>query len=291
VHLAITDSGLGGLSACASLEQALRETRHDGVRITYVNAWPEQGRGYNDLPDPAARARVFDRALHAIDGLRPDLILIACNTLSILYELTEFRAAVRVPVHGIIDAGVDLFQEALAAEPASGILLLGTRTTIESGVHRRRLLDAGVQPHRVGALSCHGLATAIERGPDSAAAAALIDRCAEQAGTLALAGDPLFAGLCCTHYGMVADRISAALARTTDRLVGPLDPTDRLVRELLPRLTRDGTASSSAPVPVRVLSKVALDNEQRASVSHAIAAVSPATAAALRGYERIPELF
>lgn len=290
VHLVITDSGLGGLSTCASLERALRDAPHGGIDITYVNAWPQQGQGYNDLPDPAARARVFDRALTAIAGLRPDLIVIACNTLSILYDLTAFRTTATVPVEGIIDAGVELFREALGAEPSSSIVLLGTRTTIESGVHRRRLLDLGLATNRVAAVSCHGLATAIERGPDSAATNELIERCAEQAGSFT-AGDPLFAGLCCTHYAMVADRIGEALARATGRLVGPLDPADRLVREILPSLTSGGSAAARGATQVRVISKVALDEGQREGVSNLIEAASPATAAALRNYESIPELF
>jgi glutamate racemase len=290
VHLVITDSGLGGLLACALLERALGEAPHGDVRITYVNGWPEQGRGYNDLPDPEARARVLDRALSAIAGIQPDLILIACNTLSILYELTAFRTAARVPVHGIIEAGVDLFHEALTAEPSSAILLVGTRTTIESGVHARRLVERGVRESRIAALACHGLATAIERGPDSADTNGMIDRVAGQAVHVAAAGDPLFVGLCCTHYGMVADRIAAALAGTTGRLVGPLDPSERLVRDVLPRLA-GGADARSGSVPVRVISKVVLDAAQRAGVADLLEPVSPATAAALRGYERVPDLF
>jgi hypothetical protein len=90
---------------------------------------------------------------------------------------------------------------------------------------------------------------------------------------------------------MVADRISEALARATGRLVGPLDPNDRIVRDILPRLTRGEPTTGSGPVPVRVVSKVALDDRQREGVSQVIEAVSPATAAALRHYERIPDLF
>jgi glutamate racemase len=193
-------------------------------------------------------------------------------------------------VHGIIDAGVDLFHEALTEEPSSSILLVGTRTTIESGVHQQRLVDRGVRASRVAALACHGLATAIERGPASAATEDLIDRLAQQAVSVVADGDPLFVGLCCTHYGMVADRISAALAGTTGRLVGPLDPAERLVRDILPRLTR-AASPGTGPVPVRVVSKVALDEAQRGGVSELLEAVSPATAAALRGYERVPDLF
>ncbi len=292
MHLVITDSGLGGLSICASIEKTLRETRAAGVRITYVNAWPEQGRGYNDLPDAAARARVFDRALESIAAMGPDLILIACNTLSILYELTEFHRTGGIPVQGIVDTGVDLFHEALSAEPYSAILLLGTRTTIESGEHRRRLLERGVQPDRVAALSCHGLAAAIERGPSSAAVDAAIDRCADQARDTIGAGDPLFVGLCCTHYGMVADRIGAALARRTGRLVGPLDPNERVAGDVAPRLVRPAAnREERGPVTVSVVSKVALGAGRRDGVSQVIERVSPATAAALRNYTAAPDLF
>ena len=62
-HLVVTDSGLGGLSICAALERRLRAEGRRSVRLTYVNAWPFEGRGYNDLPDLRARAEVFDRAL------------------------------------------------------------------------------------------------------------------------------------------------------------------------------------------------------------------------------------
>lgn len=285
----ITDSGLGGLSACASLERALRTSGQAGLDITYVNAWPAQDHGYNDLPDADARARVFDRALDAIAALRPDLILIACNTLSILYERTAFRSTTAIPVQGIIDAGIELFSEALAAEPASAIVLLGTRTTIESGVHRERLAARGVSAERIAAVACHGLATAIERGPSSPKTDAMIDECAERAASAATHGDPLFVGLCCTHYGLVAERIGAALAEKTGRLVGPLDPVDTLVRAVLPRLA--GRHGGANPVSVRVISKVALDEEQRNGVAQLLEPISPATAAALRAFERIPELF
>jgi glutamate racemase len=231
VHLVVTDSGLGGLTVCAAIEQALRGMGH-AVRLTYVNAWPDAGRGYNDLPDMAARARVFDRALDAMQALRPDRILIACNTLSIVYEHTAFRASGAVPVQGIVDGGVALFREALVAHPDGGLVLIGTRTTIDSDVHRARLVHSGIAAGRLGAASCHGLATAIERGPDSDATASLIETCAARAAAAAPPGDPLFVGLACTHYGMVADRIAAALSAQADAACCRSIPTPGWSRRL-----------------------------------------------------------
>ncbi|HSP90980.1 MAG TPA: hypothetical protein VLN08_08735, partial [Vicinamibacterales bacterium] len=79
-HIVVTDSGLGGLSICALLEQGLRAAGPArAVRLTYVNAWPFEDRGYNDLPDEHERARVFDLALSRMAQMEPDRILIACN--------------------------------------------------------------------------------------------------------------------------------------------------------------------------------------------------------------------
>jgi glutamate racemase len=292
LHLIITDSGLGGLSICAAIEKLLREATAPDVRITYVNAWPEPGRGYNQLPDMATRARVFDGALHRMAGLAPDEILIACNTLSVIYPRTRFHEDPPVPVHGIVDAGVELFREALASRPESALVLLGTRTTIESGVHRDQLVKLGVAGTRIGAAECHGLATAIEHGPESAATAELIDDCAGRAAQVCAAGQPLYAGLCCTHYAMVSGQICAALKRRTRRVVLPLDPNDRLVRDVASRLAVRPPGSGGGPrVQVEVVSGVELDEAQRQAVGVLIDPVSPVTAEALRTYRYVPDFF
>lgn len=294
LQLVITDSGLGGLAVCAGLERAVRDqVAATGLRLTYVNAWPEEGRGYNDLPDLAARAAAFDRALSALDDLSPDLLVIACNTLSIVYEHTTHRRRAPYPVQGIVDAGVDLFVQALRAKPASSLVLLGTRTTIDSGVHARRLIERGVDAARIGGASCHGLATAIEAATSGPATNALLDTCARRAAAAAGPGSPLLAGLCCTHYGLVADRLSAAIARHAARPVEPLDPNGWMVRDIVARLS---AADILRPAPegvlrVQVVSKVVLPDAKRRNVAELLEPVSPATARALRDYTHVPALF
>lgn len=290
MHLVITDSGLGGLSVCAGVENALRRADgHADVRITYVNAWPEEDRGYNDLPDVPARAAVFDRALEAMRRLGADRILIACNTLSILYPLTRFSASAGVPVQGIVEAGIDSFAAALAADPASTIVLLGTRTTIESGVHHAGLLERGVPQGRIASVSCHGLATAIENGPFSAATDTVIDTCAERAARAVSGAGRLHAGFCCTHYGMVGDRLARALERTAGRPVSTLDPNQRLVRDVVSALVQP--SGRRGGVTVEMISKVELTRAKREGVAALVGPVSPATAEALRSCARVPALF
>jgi glutamate racemase len=303
-HIVVTDSGLGGLSICALLEQGLRfagPTR--GVRLTYVNAWPFEDRGYNDLPDEHERARVFDGALERMAQMQPDRILIACNTLSILYPRTAFSRHPAVRVHGIVDAGVDLFVERLASDPASSIVLLGTRSTIESGVHKERLEQRGVYPRRIAAVPCHGLAGAIERDVDGPRTAELIGECAARAVAAAPDGSTLILGLCCTHYGYVALRLLEAAARLTFRRVDWIDPNQRLAARLLadPRFAGEGAGngmarlrpggSSTGLVSVELVSKVTLSGTARAGIARLVEQVSPATAEALLSYALVPDLF
>ncbi len=288
VHLVITDSGLGGLTVCAGIEQAVRQQpAGPALRITYVNAWPDERHGYNDLPDMPAQAAVFDRALAAIEALSPDEVLIACNTLSIVYEHTAHRQRSGVAVQGIVDAGVDLFEAALHHQPSAAIVLIGTRTTIDSGVHVAALRRRGVAAGRIASASCHGLATAIEGDPAGRQTATLIDTCVGRAAAVAPGGDPLYVGLCCTHYGLVADRIEAAFAAGAGRRAVALDPN----RSLVDRFVAHLSPGDGGPVSVSVVSKVTIADAKRDNVARAIGGVSPSTAAALRAYVHVPALF
>jgi len=287
--IAVTDSGLGGLLICAGLERRLRDLPGDPLRLVYVNAWPEAGRGYNDLPDLAARAVVFDRALAAIATLGPSRLLIACNTLSVVYEATAFRRAPAVPVTGILDEGTDLFAKALEHDPASVLALFGTRTTIGSGEHVRRLAARGIDPRRVVAEPCHGLAAAIDRDPGSPAIAGLIDECVLRAAPRLPRGAPVLAGLACTHYAYVAGDFRESLLRRAGSAVEVLDPGARLVDVLSRSLGRSG--GPPRRIEVEVVSKVELPESQREAVARRIEPMSPAVASALLAYRFQPRLF
>lgn len=294
-HIVITDSGLGGLSICAALEMGLRHAAPPrGARLTYVNAWPFEDRGYNDLPDAGARAKVFDAALSRMAAMRPDRILIACNTLSILYPHTAFSRRPLVPVYGIVDAGVDLFAARLGEHPDASIVLLGTKTTIESGVHVERLAARGIGARRVASVPCHGLAGAIERDVDGPRAAELVAECAARAAAAAPPGGMLFLGLCCTHYGYIAVRLVDAVARLTSRCVRALDPNLQVTAGLLTDpafLGEAGSAGGPGAVTVELVSKVTLSETARAGIARLVEPLSPPTAAALLSYALVPDLF
>jgi len=291
-HLLVTDSGLGGLGICAGIERALRTAGcGGGVRITYFNAWPEEGGGYNSLPDETARLAYFDRALFRMQREQPDRIVIACNTLSVLFPRTAFARDQPTPVVGIIDTGVDSFFRSMAAAPGSRLAVFGTRITIESGVHRDALIARGIDSGRIAGAGCHGLAGAIESNVDGPAVDALIRDCVA-AIPWQNAGGPLFAGLCCTHFGYVADRFREALVRHTGQPVTVLDPNQGLVDCVAADVGREATSIADAgPAVVSVLSKVRLTENGRQGIGRLVAIASPATAEALTHYRHVPDLF
>ncbi|MCU0243194.1 MAG: aspartate/glutamate racemase family protein [Acidobacteria bacterium] len=292
-RVVLTDSGLGGLSICAGLERRLRGAA-GGRRfdLVYVNAWPDEARGYNDLAGEDARAAVFDRALAAMARYRPDLLVIACNTLSVVYERTAFARSPVAPVSGILDAGVALFARALGEDAAAALILFGTKTTIGSGEHARRLAASGVDPHRIRAVACHGLAAAIDKDPDAEALPGLVEACVAHALEGGPVGPAPLAGLACTHYGYVAGEFGRAFERLTGAPVRVLDPNERLIEDLTAGLD-DGAPSGggASSVTVEVVSKVALAEGQRQAVARRLEHISPATALALAGYTHIPTLF
>ncbi len=291
-RVVVTDSGLGGLSICAELEKRLRRALGNHViRLIYVNAWPDSRRGYNDLPDAASRAAVFDKALASMMAFRPGLILVACNTLSVIYDLTRFSRAPAVPVVGIIEEGVDLFQEALIRDPGSILALFGTRTTIESGEHVRRLIQRGIDIRRVIAAACHGLAGAVDKDPGSPALAGLVEECVSRALQGITVVGPLYGGLCCTHYSYIRDIFRTSLGRRTEARVEILDPNEHLVRSLTSGIKERRPDETDEDIAVKVVSKIELAETQRRAVARRLGFVSPRTARALIEYTLVPELF
>jgi len=234
--LLITDSGLGGLSVCAGIVAGLERTRpRREVALTYFNAWPEPERGYNLLPGTAERVRVFDRALLGMARFEPDLLVIACNTLSALYPHTAFSRAGRIPVLGIIEFGVRMLAGQLQARPDSLAVLFGTPATLASGAHAQALAALGVPAERVLAQPCDRLAGQIELDPDSPRVRELIDTYVGQAAQRTGArGRPILAALCCTHYGYSLAAFERALAAHFPGTATILDPNRAMTGHLVP---------------------------------------------------------
>lgn len=286
----VTDSGLGGLSVAADIERLARATgRYRVLRIVFANALPELRRGYNTFGSEAAKVRVFDDALAGmVRSFSPDVLLVACNTLSVL--LPQTCAARDVPTLGIVELGVEMIEERLQTLSPSSAIVFATETTATAGVHSAWLVARGVDPSRVVVQACPLLAREIELDAASPVVAAMIDGfVAEAVERMPHRGDAIVGGLCCTHYGYRADRFHEALRRSAWERVEVVNPNERMSLALFP--PSRAAAGGRPEISVEVVSRARILDEEVRSIAALVDPISPACAAALRRYDRRRDLF
>ncbi len=284
----ITDSGLGGLSVCAGLEKLLRETQKGyGIELLYVNATPHDHAGYNALATQVERIALFDKFLWSTNAhFSPDEIVIACNTLSVIYEQTRFAGKTSVKVRGIVETGVALCDQNLALTDEKNLIVFATETTTEASTYPQNIRkDASIV-----AQACPGLAHAISNDSSGAASRKLLDRYIEDAlAKFDQRPKSVFAFLGCTHYGYQMD-IFKALFEERGIAAKILNPNDLLIHQLQSGLVQS-TAESSPELRVRFVSRYQIPQVEIDSMVAYLGKSAPLTLAALQNHEVLPDLF
>ncbi|MBD3288097.1 hypothetical protein GF337_04780, partial [candidate division KSB1 bacterium] len=138
VTIVVTDSGLGGISITADVAERLKRSRiFRSARIIFFNSSFDNKSGYNVISDHQEKIRIFNNALNSMASrYQPDLILIGCNTLSVLYPETPFSTATTIPVTGIVETGVEQILLNWQKTNNADIFLFGTQTTISGSSHK-----------------------------------------------------------------------------------------------------------------------------------------------------------
>ena len=196
--LILCDSGLGGLDIAAPF---FRKKGKAEWEMIYINGWPDPKFGYNDLADSAMQEDVFRAVLESMERFSPALCMIACNTLSIVWQRLSSHYQPSFPVMGIIDEAVKGMTATAQAEPDSHLLILGTATTVSSGVYSDALRANGIADDRIHSLACPGLAKLIEKDPAAPEVRQWIRGYAETAAEMLKCANKLHLCFCCTHYG------------------------------------------------------------------------------------------
>ena len=292
VTIAVTDSGLGGLSIMAETAARLKEARaFKNVNLVFFNALFSNDSGYNSLRSRGEKIAVFNSALEALAAkCRPDLIFIGCNTLSVIAEDTPFAKTTKIPVLDIVGPSVDLIAEGLKKNPNSAVVIFGTETTIAEGEHEKRLAGLGFGGERVITQACPELAAYIETGPKSEDTALLIESYADEA--LAKVKNrkaPLLVSLNCTHFGYSMDLWKKAIAGKGIETFSILNPNAGMTDALVSAAKTDRYAATA--VSARVVSMVEIGQRKVDSLGDWLKKISPETADALARYELIPDLF
>ncbi|MGA9574658.1 MAG: aspartate/glutamate racemase family protein [Lysobacterales bacterium] len=291
ITIVVADSGLGGLSVVAdAAEKFSRNPVFKQVNLVFFNAlFSDQG-GYNSLQSREEKLEVFSNALQSMqDRYNPDIILVACNTLSVLIPDTGFVRSASVPVVGIVGDGVEQIAEQLRGKPGARNIIFATQTTVDEGAHKSGLLALGFSDDQVMTQSCPQLTLYIEQGFDSMDTELLIDAYVDEAlSSMPEADGPLSVSFNCTHFGYAMDFWKRAFETRGVEVAAYLNPNTRLVDFLLPadRLQR----FPASAVTVKVVSMTAIPAQIQDSIGRWLHAVSPVTETALHNFELVPDL-
>jgi len=292
VTIVVTDSGLGGLSILAEAVERTRDWR--GFRkahFIFFNALFSNQGGYNSLKSLEEKVSIFESALTNLEkNYKPDLILIGCNTLSSIFEDTAFSQRTKIPVVGIIDAGVELIARNLKTHPESKIILFATQTTVSQSPHKDRLIGKGFLPERIICQACPDLVDYIERGYEGDETEMLIYAYVDEAlQKIGNRRDPLFVSLNCTHYGYSLDLWRKAFKDLGVTPLAFLNPNSKMIDFLFPVKFRNRYERTETFA--RVVSMVEIGQEKIASIGTYLNTYSPETAQALTNYELRENLF
>lgn len=292
VTILVTDSGLGGLSIAADLVSRLPGSGlFRSARVVFFSALFMEKSGYNSLKHDSDKARIFQTVLEAMEKrYHPDLLLIGCNTLSVVYHQTPFSRRPTFPVVGIVETGAGLIAAQFDRTPGATAIIFATRTTVESEAHKKLLLGRGYAPEKIIGQACHKLAGAINRGFRSEETVALIRTFVTEAlAKLPKPNAPLFASLNCTDYGYSIEQFRQAFAENGYPDIQIIDPNPRLADFLFEPLYLHRFPETR--VSVEVISRTIITPEMIESVGPLLLAISPQTAEALRRYRHDPGLF
>jgi glutamate racemase len=213
----IFDSGVGGLTVYREIVRARPDAR-------YVYVADDAGFPYGNQPEAALIARIVAVVGEAIAAHKPDLVVIACNTASVL-ALAQLRAAYHVPFVGTVPA----IKPACAQSKSKRVAVLGTQATV-SREYTRALIrefagDCNVV--LVGSPKLAGYAELELSGtpvPDADIKSEIAPCFGE--GPPEHYTDTIV--LACTHYPLLIDRFRAVQAWPVDWL----DPAPAIARRV-----------------------------------------------------------
>ena len=294
MHLLITDSGVGGLSVCAYAEEFLR--MHDigePVTLTYVNASPENDFGYNSMASRKEKLENFDRFLHIVaKKFSPDLIYVACNTLSVLMADTDFAKNTTLPMRGIVETGVNLLVRDLREFPDSTVAIFGTQTTIDEQTYSDHLKQKGIDESRIIAQACPSLADTISEDLHGLDAQTKINEyVAEAVRKSLLPTTHHLTYLACTHYGYRKDFFAAAFEKHEVH-TQIFNPNEIVVEDLFVSsgLYEIKSGQESA-VDVEFVTRYRIPETALETISFFLGGIAPRTIQAFTNYTYLPELF
>lgn len=204
MRIGVFDSGVGGITVLTELRRQLRDSS-----FVYL------GDTANVPYGPKSAAQVERLSVDCATRLAQegvDAVVVACNTASAL-ALPAIQAVVGgIPVHGVVEPGVESTVRALTqlGHPGAPVLVLATRATVRSRAYGTRLEALlGPQGYPILEQACPLLVPMIEEGWIDHPI--LHQTIAEYVGEHVKRHEPGVALLGCTHYPWIRRAFEQAL--------------------------------------------------------------------------------
>ncbi len=210
--IGLFDSGFGGLTV---LREVVRELPFENILYLGDTANLPYG---NKSPEKIKQLTLESGKFLYGQGIK--LLIVACHTAS-SYALEALQKALPIPVIGMIEPGLTAL---MGATQTGRVAILGTASTIQSGIYQKRLPLLNVLP-----IACPLFVPLIEEGFATHPATELIAR--EYLAPL-IKGRCDSALLACTHYPLIRPLLASLLGpRVT--LVEPALHCARIAKYLL----------------------------------------------------------
>ncbi|MFZ1291843.1 MAG: aspartate/glutamate racemase family protein [Melioribacteraceae bacterium] len=290
IRIIVTDSGLGGLSVQALIDKKIRFNGDKEIDLIYFNSFAGGNFGYNSLKNKDNKLKVFNSALTGMIKFNPDIILIACNTLSVLYHETEISKIIKIPVIGIVDSGIEMVLNKIDTESEFNIIILGTDTTIKSNQYKLKLVENGISEKTIINQICENLESEIQINPSSEKVENLIRKYLNESYQKILnPQNRQFILLACTHYGYSTKIFEKVLADLFGNNFTILNPNEKMA-EIFDGMKKTNGIKQNI-VKNRILSRVKIRQEQTININELLKSDSIYIVEAIKNAEYIPDLF
>lgn len=293
MKIALTDSGFGGLGIAAELYEYLK-TGHPAfpVEIIYVNGLPHERYGYNSIPEIEDKVNTFGSLLKNIENrLNPDLIVIACNTLSVLFVKTDIYKQFTDKTVDILKFGTATVLQRYKNETDILLAIAGSETTINSRIHADFYQDYPSVFKTILPIACTELITAIERDSKSGNTKHLVTKCvrsvADEIGSNDYSAVVLV--LACTHFPYVEYLFRNALSRLSIKTFIQ-NPNINLL-EYLKKLIPTAKYTKKQEITIQIISKTAIEYYRMQSIAALIESISENAVRALHNYQYNPGFY
>lgn len=229
-HALVFDSGVGGLSVSRAMREHL-----PNLHQSYLA--DDAFRPYGEKSEAQIRGRLPGLLVPLCDVLKPDIVVIACNTASTT-ALPAIRAAIDVPVVGVVPA----IKPAAENSAKRRIAVLGTPGTVS-----RRYVDDLIDRYAEGCEVRLQGSTALVEQAERKLRGETVDRSG-----IAAEIAPMFTGapidivvLACTHFPLLREELSAAAPYAVDWI----DSGDAIARRVDSLLGQSVAPRAAPPHP------------------------------------------